>query len=225
MSLRPKLSYANVVATLALILVVGGGTVYAAARIGKNDVKSKNIAKGAVKSADLGKNAVTAEKLRDGAVTSSKLQDGTITGADLAAGVIPQIQADVTGSATAGPQNGLTTAVPAPLPLTGDTTFTPRAGEVAALTAEGQFTLATTAATSCQADVRLLVNGEPTVFVSSDSTVSTTPVTSVGRDADGPFGLLNPDVPLTITAELQGDADCTAASQLDRLEVRIVQIK
>src|SRR5690349_16210503 len=124
MNLRPRLTYANVVATLALVLAVGGGTVYAAMKLGKNEVKSKNIAKGAVKNSDLGKNAVT----------SPKVKDGTISADDLANGVI---QADVTGKASAGPKSGLTTSTPEPLPLTGTTTFTPKAGEVAAIAAEG----------------------------------------------------------------------------------------
>ncbi len=46
MSLGSRLSYANVVATLALVLAIGGGTVYAASELGRNDVKSRNIAKG-----------------------------------------------------------------------------------------------------------------------------------------------------------------------------------
>src|SRR5436190_4822762 len=104
MDLRSRLTYANVVATLALLLVVGGGTVYAAIHLGKNSVKSKNIAKAAVKNSDLHADAVTSEKVKDGTITGGDLQDGTITGADIAAGVIPQIQADVTGSSTGGPQ-------------------------------------------------------------------------------------------------------------------------
>ncbi len=50
-------------------------------------------------------------------------------------------------------------------------------------------------------------------------------MTSLGRDADGPFGLINPGVPLTISAQIRGDADCTPDSQLNRLVVRIVQIR
>src|SRR5688500_16965935 len=36
--LRPHLSYANVAATLALVLAAGGSTAYAAAKIGKSDI-------------------------------------------------------------------------------------------------------------------------------------------------------------------------------------------
>jgi hypothetical protein len=37
--------------------------------------------------------------------------------------------------------------------------------------------------------------------------------------------MLDPGQPQTITAQLQGDADCTPASQLDSLVVRVVQFK
>jgi hypothetical protein len=222
-----RLTYANVVATLALVLAIGGGTVYAAIELGKNDVKSKNIAKGAVKNPDLAKEAVTGVKVKDATITGAEVQDGTLTAEDIAAGVIPQIQADVTGSATAGAQGGINTATTAPVPLSGTTSFTPSAGEVAAVAAEAQFTYATTnAANPCSPALGLLVNGEETrVFVGPGSTNSTTPIQGVGNDADGPFGLLSPGTPINVTAVLTGDADCTAASQLDRLEVRIVQLR
>lgn len=238
MNLRKRLTYANVAATLALFLAVAGGTVYAASELGRNDVKSKNIAKGAVKASDLAKNAVIGAKVRDETLTGEDLKDGTIgsgdiaTGAitseDIAAGVIPQIQADVTGSATAGPQGGVNANTTSPLPLTGTTSFTPSAGEVAALAVEAQFTIATTnVANDCSPAVRLFVNGQPTrVFVNPNVDVNPTTLTQTfGYDADGPFGLLSPGTPIEITATLRGDVDCTAGSQLDRAEVRIVQIK
>jgi hypothetical protein len=215
MNLRPRLTYANVAATVALFLAVGGGTVYAAFQLGKNDVHSKNIAPKAVKASDLAKNAVTGPKIRDGSVQA----------ADLAAGVIAGDIADVTGSATGGPRGSVNTATTSPLPLSGTTTFTPQAGQVSAIAAQAQFTVASTNGMSCGPAVFLLLNGEPTrVFVSPENVTSTTPVTQLANDADGPFGLVNPGTPLTITAQLRGDADCTATSKLDRVEVRIVQI-
>ena len=42
--LRTKLTYANVIATLALFLALGGGAALAAGSLGKNTVKSTNIA-------------------------------------------------------------------------------------------------------------------------------------------------------------------------------------
>jgi hypothetical protein len=215
MNLRPRLSYANVAATIALVLAIGGGTVYAAAQLGKNDVRSRNIARGAVKKSDIHKNAVTSPKIRK----------RTIRASDLTAALIDDI-VDVTGSATGGPQGAINTATTSPLPLNGKTTVTPKAGEVVAVAGEAQFTIATTNALNpCDPAVRLLVNGAPTrAFLSTDGVTSTTPLVRTGSDAAGPFGLLSPGSPLTFTAELLGDADCTAGSQLDRLEVRIVQI-
>jgi hypothetical protein len=218
MNLRPRLTYANVVATLALVLAIGGGTVYAALRLGKDAVRSKNIAAGAVKKSDLGKNAVIGSKVKDGAIATD----------DLAASVIAKLQADVSGSATAGPQGNVDTDTVSPLPLNGTTTFTPRSGEVAAIAAEARFSTATTdPAQSCRPAVSLLLDGEPTrIFVDPEGDGdSTTLVQDSGRDASGPFGLVDPGEPLTITAQLRGDANCTATSQLDRLEVRIVQIR
>jgi hypothetical protein len=218
MNLRPRLSYANVVATLALVLALGGGTVYAAIKLGKNDVKSKHIAKGQVKSSDLATNAVK----------SAKVKDGSIQEADLAAGMFDGIGVDVTGSASTPGRGALNTNVESPLALGGDTTFTPAEGEVAALAAEGRFTTAVTdPAEFCSPDVRLFVNGEPTrIFIGpSGEQNTTTPETTVGRDADGPFGLLEPGEPITVTATIEGDADCTANTTLDGLEVRILQIR
>jgi hypothetical protein len=227
MNVRSRLTYANVAATLALVLAVGGGTVYAALELGRNDVKSRNIAKGAVKTSDLGRNAVTGPKMKDGAITGADMQDGSITGADIAAGVIPALDADVAGSSTGGPQGGINTDTSSALPLSGTTSFTPRAGDVSAIAAEAQFTVASTSAAEfCDPAVVVFVNGQPTrVFASPEINVnSLTPVQAFGRDAAGPYGLLNPGTPLTITAELLGDADCTADSQLDKVEVSIVQI-
>lgn len=218
MNLRSRLTYSNVVATLALVLALGGGTVYAASKIGKDTVTSKSIKKGAVKSSDLAKNAVSGKKVKDGSLEAG----------DLAAGVIPQLKANVIGSSSAGPVTGLTTATFVPLPLSGTTSFTPEQGDVTAIAAQARFSIATTnAANECSPAVRLLVDGKPSsVFVGpEDGENSTTLVKSDGRDAYGPYGLLDPGTPETITALIRGDTDCTPATQLDRLEVRIVQIR
>jgi hypothetical protein len=215
MNLRPRLTYANVAATIALFLAVGGGTVYAAFGLGKNDVQSKNIAPKAVKTSDLAKNAVT----------SPKIKDGSVQPADLAASVIANLAADVTGSATGGPRDSVNTDTTTSLPLTGTTTFTPQPGQVSAVGAEAQFTVATTNAMNfCSPSVFLLLNGEPTrIFLSPDDGNTTTLVTRTANDAAGPFGLISPGTPLTVTAQLRGDPDCTASSRLDLVEVRIVQ--
>jgi hypothetical protein len=62
---RPKLTYANVVATIALVIAVGGGAAIAATSLPKNSVKSKQIAKEAVKTSKLAKDAATGDKVKE----------------------------------------------------------------------------------------------------------------------------------------------------------------
>ena len=63
--LRAKLTYANVVATIALFLAVGGGATAIALSLPKNSVTSKQLAKGAVKTPDIAKDAVTGDKVKE----------------------------------------------------------------------------------------------------------------------------------------------------------------
>jgi hypothetical protein len=51
--LRGRLTYSNVVSTLCLILLIGGGTAYAATRLPRNSVGSAQLKKGAVTPAKL----------------------------------------------------------------------------------------------------------------------------------------------------------------------------
>lgn len=52
---RGKLTYANVIATLALFIALAGGTAYAASELGKESVGTKQLAKGAVTPVKLSK--------------------------------------------------------------------------------------------------------------------------------------------------------------------------
>lgn len=61
-------SYANVVATLALFLVVAGGTAFAATNLAQNSVGTPQLKS----------SAVSTSKLKDGAVTAAKIQPGTL---------------------------------------------------------------------------------------------------------------------------------------------------
>jgi hypothetical protein len=82
MRLRNKLTYANVVATLALFLVVSGGAVYGASHLGKNSVGAKQLKK----------NAVTTAKIKNQAVTAAKVKKGSLTGIQINAsslGTVP----------------------------------------------------------------------------------------------------------------------------------------
>jgi hypothetical protein len=93
--IRARLTYANVVATLALVLALGGGTAWAASKI-----RTKQIGYHAVTGAKIDTNAVTASKLRNGAVRTDDVKDGSLLAADFAPGAIPQPEATTWGVVT-----------------------------------------------------------------------------------------------------------------------------
>jgi hypothetical protein len=83
-----SLTYANVMSTIAVFGVLGGGSAWAAATIGANDIKrnairAKHIHRNAIQARHISTNAVSSAKLRDGAVATSKLGDGAVVTAKL----------------------------------------------------------------------------------------------------------------------------------------------
>ena len=83
--IRERLSYANVIATVALFIALGLGTAYAADKIG-----SKDIAKNAIKSKHIKAGNVKNSDLAAGAVDSAKVADGSLLESDFAAGELPK---------------------------------------------------------------------------------------------------------------------------------------
>jgi hypothetical protein len=80
--LRPRLTYANVIATLALFLALGGGAAFAASTMGRNSVGTK--------------------QLKRNAVTGAKVKDGSLSAGDFKAGQLPAGERGPTGDR--GPQ-------------------------------------------------------------------------------------------------------------------------
>jgi hypothetical protein len=85
--IRARLTFANVVACLALFVALGGAS-YAATALPKSSVGSKQLKNGAVTSTKLKAKAVTAAKLGPGAVGTAALADGAVTGAKVNAGTL-----------------------------------------------------------------------------------------------------------------------------------------
>jgi len=75
--IRRSLTYANVMATVAVFFALGGSS-YAAVTLSKNSVKSKHIAKGQVKRSDIGKNAVTSVKVKDFSLLANDFAAGQL---------------------------------------------------------------------------------------------------------------------------------------------------
>jgi len=86
----PRPTYANVVSTLCLFLLLGGASALAATQLAKNSVGTKQIKKNAVAAAKIKNAAVTTSKLADSAVTSGKIADGEVRAEDL--GTILEVQ-------------------------------------------------------------------------------------------------------------------------------------
>ncbi len=83
---RPRLTYANVIASLALFVALGGSAV--AAGLAKNSVGPNQLKKGAVKAPKIAKQAVTAGKIAPQAVTAGKLGPNAVLPGNLGAGII-----------------------------------------------------------------------------------------------------------------------------------------
>lgn len=76
--LRERLTYANVMSSIAVFLVLGGGAAFAASQLGRNSVGSKQLKKNAVTAAKIKKNAVRTAKIRNRAVTGAKINLATL---------------------------------------------------------------------------------------------------------------------------------------------------
>lgn len=83
---RPRLTYANVIASLALFIALGGAAV--AAGLPKNSVGPNQIKKGAVTAKAIRKQAVTAGKIAPKAVVAGKLGPNAVLPGNLGAGII-----------------------------------------------------------------------------------------------------------------------------------------
>ena len=85
---RGKFTYANVMATIAVFLVLGGGAAFAATKL------------------KLGKNSVGTKQIKNGAVTGIKIKKGTITGTNINLGTLGTVPS-ANAAATAGTANAL----------------------------------------------------------------------------------------------------------------------
>lgn len=72
-SIRKRLTYANVMSSIAVFLVLGGATAFAASKIGSNQLKANSVTTAKIK-----KNAVTTAKIKKNAVTGAKVKESTL---------------------------------------------------------------------------------------------------------------------------------------------------
>lgn len=77
--IRQRLTYANVMSSIAVFLVLSGGAAYAAQKIGSNQLKGASVTTAKIK-----EGAITASKIRKGSIKTSKIAKGAVTNGRLA---------------------------------------------------------------------------------------------------------------------------------------------
>jgi hypothetical protein len=92
--LRKHLSYANVIASIALFIALGGSAV-AAATLNRDSVGAPQIRKDAVRSPEIRKDAVRSPEIQKDAVRSSEIRDEDIKVADIATGAETALRSEV----------------------------------------------------------------------------------------------------------------------------------
>src|ERR1700761_7421548 len=92
--LRKRVTYANVMSTIAVFLCLGGATAVAAGTLGKNTVGQRQLKS----------KSVTTGKLANNAVNGSKVADGSLTGADINVGALGNVPSATTAQ-SAGNSN------------------------------------------------------------------------------------------------------------------------
>ena len=94
---RGQLTYANVISTVCLVLILGGGVAYAA-----DTVFSSDIVNGEVKSADIGNNQVRSADVRDdtlanGGLGGADIANNSLRGPDIAEPTLQNVDASTVG--------------------------------------------------------------------------------------------------------------------------------
>jgi hypothetical protein len=217
------LTYANVIASLALFLALGGGAVYAAQRkphqIGTGKLKRNAVTAGKIRA-----NAVTQAKIRNNAVTAEKLRQGSVNLEKIAAGT--NVVAAATGAPV--PVNGPSAV---PVAFNAPLSFAPAAGAVYMLSVEARGTnLARSGSEPCQVTVVPLVNGAewgtatPLVLSASAPTPEAPSGVVPGAGQTSPIGLAAPGVTETIGAKVIGSPRCSSASSAT-VAVAVTELK
>jgi hypothetical protein len=236
---RPRLTYANIVSTLALFLALGGGAAYAAGKVSSSD-----LAKGAVHTSNVFKRAITSGKLAVGAVRSNQVVDGAIGTKQLAdhavgtakladaavgskqigaAGVAPSnLEFPVFYAASPSGRSASVNGVPDPYPLSGDSwTQSPGQIEVVFGGATANVAYDGSGSGSCQVFFEVFLNGQQVGGggLSTGSTSLERIEQSIGAQPQ-----IDPVVPTAnhLVVHAGSNGDCTADSTIDSVRFRVL---
>jgi hypothetical protein len=90
-----RLTYANVVSTIALFLVLAGGAAYAA-KVAKKSVGPSQLKANAVTTAKIKANSITTRKIKRNAIANAKIKDGAVESEKIADGSVSFTDLDST---------------------------------------------------------------------------------------------------------------------------------
>ncbi|HEY5054249.1 MAG TPA: hypothetical protein VII45_12650 [Solirubrobacterales bacterium] len=237
---QPRLTYSNVVSTLALFLALSGGVAFAASKIQSGDiahdaVKAANIAPGAVRTAAVFKRAIASGKLAVGAVRSNQIADGAVSAQQIADGTVGSKQI---GAASVAPSNlqfpvffvasplGDTTAIPSGEPVAyplNDSIWTQKPGQLNVIFGGALATIAYDGegSGSCRVFFEVNLNGQQVGGgeVSTGSTTLQQVEQSIGAQPE-----IDPTVAVNnrLAARIGSNGDCTPDSAVDSTRFRVL---
>jgi hypothetical protein len=236
---KPRLTYANIVSTLALFLALGGSAAFAASKIhsgdiARNAVKSANLAAGAVRTSKIFKRAIVSGKLAVGAVRSNQIAAGAVDAERIGNGAVGSKQIGNAAVApanlqfpvfyAASPKSGSAPVTPGPDPQPlSDSTWTQNPGQIEVVFGAGAATLAYdgSGSGSCRVFFEVSLNGQQ-VGGGEASTESTSPQRveqSIGAQPQ-----IDPVTPITnqLRVRTGSNGDCTADSTIDSTRFRVL---
>ncbi len=205
-----RLTYSNIVSSLALFLALTGGVVYAAEKLG-----TKSLKRHAVVAQKLAPGAVKEGKLLDGAVSNAKVRDDSIAPQKLTFPVF-YVAEPSGGSSPVSPGQ------PQPYPLEG-AAWEQLPGAVQVVFGEADATIAYDGDGSgqCQVYFDIRLNGQQ-VGGGQLSTGSTTPEQMTASLGAQPT--VDPESPTSVemTVQTGSNGDCESGSTIDSSRFRIL---
>jgi hypothetical protein len=217
--IRPRITYANVVATLALFLALTGGAVWAASKINGKQIKKNSIPGNRIKKKSLTNNQIKAKTL-----TNNRIKPGTIQRGALAAGTLSGV---IVAEATATNLPGVTQDSPpgpTPFALAGTTSFTPTAGKAYQLSSEIVGNPVPSPSGACSPGVQVYVNGAPIQFIEIFGGEPNPPFDTRFPEGSYTSSLLNESGPQTISTKVFGDGDCASGSAIEKFRAVVVEL-
>jgi hypothetical protein len=222
---KPRLTYANVMSTVAVFLALGGATAFAATQVAKKSVGPSQLKKNAVTTAKIKNNAVTKAKIRAGAVDGSDIGDGTVGFADLGAGstVLVRSSTGALGNLDEFPYRA---AFNPPVSFTAQ----PNTAYMALLELRSNLFRKTGVTAPCDVIVLPTLNGQLTEFGNFDAGMEVT--TEGDPFPESAIAVTSYAVPLGLAGgaqelgvEVTGDNNCDKTKSTVTVNVAVLQLK